>query len=248
MRKAGGQVLERVDNDRNVCCRELVRDHPSLIGADNDQIEVWVFRFKIHDQAQVAGAAGSDYHQLLSADSAAKGLSVGAGQRVAFIMRHEPRRITARISESAAQGRPGGGPRAASQSGAANLASPLPHLDRVSGYGMRIHPVHGDQRMHHGIDLDAPAGTPVAAISDGIVTFAGERGGYGNLVVIDHGGGFETRYAHQEHLSVTEGDLVRAGDVLGAVGSTGVSTGPHLHFEVRRDGESVDPEPWLRAL
>lgn len=141
-----------------------------------------------------------------------------------------------------------GGLHSASQSGAANLSSPLPHLDRVSGYGMRLHPVHGDHRMHHGVDLDAPAGTPVAAISDGIVSFAGERGGYGNLVVIDHGGGFETRYAHQEHLSVTEGDLVRAGDVLGAVGSTGVSTGPHLHFEVRRDGESVDPEPWLRAL
>ncbi|MDG2111540.1 MAG: M23 family metallopeptidase, partial [Actinomycetota bacterium] len=73
-----------------------------------------------------------------------------------------------------------------------------------------------------------------------------ERGGYGNLVIIDHGGGYESRYAHQEHLTVTAGDLVRAGDLIGSVGSTGNSTGPHLHFEVRRDGVSVDPQPWLR--
>jgi murein DD-endopeptidase MepM/ murein hydrolase activator NlpD len=77
------------------------------------------------------------------------------------------------------------------------------------------------------------------------VSFAGERGGYGNLVIIDHGGGYETRYAHQAQLAVTAGDLVRSGDLIGYVGSTGASTGPHLHFEVRRDGESVDPEPWL---
>ena len=129
----------------------------------------------------------------------------------------------------------------------ANLASPLPTIEFSSDYGMRRHPVHGDVRMHHGIDLDADSGTPISSISDGIVTFAGERGGYGNLVVVDHGGGFETRYAHQANLTVTEGDLVHAGDVIGYVGSTGVSTGPHLHFEVRRDGESVDPEPWLRV-
>ncbi len=128
-----------------------------------------------------------------------------------------------------------------------NLASPLPGTDRiaVSGFGMRTHPVHGDVRMHQGVDLDAPEGSPIAAISDGIVTFAGERGSYGNLVIVDHGGGFETRYAHQQFLSVQTGDLVTAGDILGAVGSTGTSTGPHLHLEVRKDGIAVDPEPWL---
>lgn len=127
-----------------------------------------------------------------------------------------------------------------------NLSPPLPAMDIASEYGMRLHPIHGDHRMHHGIDLDADAGTPVSTISDGIVTFAGERGGYGNLVIVDHGGGYETRYGHQEQLTVMEGDLLRSGDVIGYVGSTGASTGPHLHFEVRRDGVSVDPEPWLR--
>jgi murein DD-endopeptidase MepM/ murein hydrolase activator NlpD len=126
-----------------------------------------------------------------------------------------------------------------------NLSPPLPIVDPGSGYGMRTHPIHGDQRMHHGVDLGAETGTPISAISDGIVSFAGERGGYGNLVIIDHGGGYETRYAHQAQLAVTAGDLVRSGDLIGYVGSTGASTGPHLHFEVRRDGESVDPEPWL---
>ncbi len=133
-----------------------------------------------------------------------------------------------------------------SGSDVANLHPPLPGLDIVSDYGMRLHPIHGDNRMHHGIDLDADAGTPISTISDGIVTFAGERGGYGNLVIVDHGGGFETRYAHQEQLTVMEGDLLRAGDTIGFVGSTGNSTGPHLHFEVRKDGVSIDPEPWLR--
>lgn len=135
---------------------------------------------------------------------------------------------------------------AAGNSEVINLTNPLPGVDIVSDYGERLHPIHGDVRMHHGVDLDADSGTPIAAISDGIVAFAGERGGYGNLVIIDHGGGYETRYAHQEHLTVTAGDLVNAGDLIGSVGSTGNSTGPHLHFEVRRDGVSVDPEPWLR--
>jgi murein DD-endopeptidase MepM/ murein hydrolase activator NlpD len=126
-----------------------------------------------------------------------------------------------------------------------NLASPLAEIEVTSGWGDRVHPIHGDVRMHDGADLTADLGDPVHSVADGLVSFAGERGGYGNLVIVDHGGGFETRYAHQQELYVSTGDLVRSGELVGSVGSTGASTGPHLHFEVRRDGQSVDPSPWL---
>jgi murein DD-endopeptidase MepM/ murein hydrolase activator NlpD len=112
-----------------------------------------------------------------------------------------------------------------------------------SGFGMRVHPVTGKQKLHAGIDLAAPTGTPIGAAAAGTVTFAGVRGGYGNLVIVDHGDGTETRYAHQHTISVTAGQKVAAGDLLGTVGSTGQSTGPHLHLEFRRDGQPVDPAP-----
>lgn len=115
------------------------------------------------------------------------------------------------------------------------------HARTTSGFGLRVHPVTGEERLHSGIDLAAPTGTPIAAAAAGTVTFAGPRGGYGNLVIVDHGDGTETRYAHQDSLAVVVGQVVAAGEVVGTVGSTGRSTGPHLHFEVRRHGEPVDP-------
>ncbi|MBW3621330.1 MAG: peptidoglycan DD-metalloendopeptidase family protein [Actinobacteria bacterium] len=114
-----------------------------------------------------------------------------------------------------------------------------------SGFGPRVHPVTGQYRLHAGIDLAAPAGTPIGAAAAGTVTFAGVRGGYGNLVIVDHGDGTETRYAHQDTIAVTAGQRVGVGDLLGTVGSTGQSTGPHLHLELRRDGQPVDPAPLL---
>ena len=88
----------------------------------------------------------------------------------------------------------------------------------------------------------APQGTPIHATQGGTVTFAGDRGGYGNVVMIDHGNGVETRYAHCHELFVKEGDKIPAGSLVGSVGSTGRSTGPHLHFEVRKDGVALDPQ------
>lgn len=115
----------------------------------------------------------------------------------------------------------------------------------TSRFGPRIHPVTGEHRDHHGVDLAASSGAPVRAAAGGTVVFAGSRGGYGNLVIVDHGDGLQTRYAHQRALDVREGQRIEAGQRLGTVGSTGLSTGPHLHFEVRREGQPVDPEPWL---
>jgi murein DD-endopeptidase MepM/ murein hydrolase activator NlpD len=115
----------------------------------------------------------------------------------------------------------------------------------TSEFGPRAHPVTGAHRDHHGLDIAAATGTPIGAAADGKVTFAGSQGGYGNVVIVDHGNGTETRYAHQDTLAVTAGQIVKAGQRLGTVGSTGMSTGPHLHFEVRRQGEPVDPRPFL---
>jgi murein DD-endopeptidase MepM/ murein hydrolase activator NlpD len=100
-------------------------------------------------------------------------------------------------------------------------------------------------RMHEGIDLGAADGTPIAAAASGIVIYAGWLGGYGNLTVIDHGGGLSTAYGHQSHIGVSVGQQVAQGEIIGNVGSTGHSTGPHLHFEVRVNGQAVDPLGYL---
>ncbi len=111
----------------------------------------------------------------------------------------------------------------------------------VSGFGMRFHPILKVNRMHTGVDIAAPHGTPIKAAADGEVVFAGYRRGYGNTIIIDHGGGVATLYAHCSALAVGEGTTVRQGQVIGYVGATGLATGPHLHFEVRRNGEPVNP-------
>jgi murein DD-endopeptidase MepM/ murein hydrolase activator NlpD len=98
---------------------------------------------------------------------------------------------------------------------------------------------------HQGIDLAAPAGTPVTATADGVVSFAGRSGDFGRLVVVDHGGGWQTRYAHLKRIKVKEGKKVDRGDVIGTVGKSGNATGNHLHYEVRRHGHPVNPRPYL---
>jgi murein DD-endopeptidase MepM/ murein hydrolase activator NlpD len=128
------------------------------------------------------------------------------------------------------------------------IASPVAGAPVTSEFGWRIHPIYGDERFHAGIDLGVPTGTPVQAADGGTVTFAGVSGsmtsGYGQLVIVDHGNGRETWYAHLDNMNVKEGQQLAQGDVLGQVGSTGGSTGPHLHFEVRENGEPVDPRQY----
>jgi murein DD-endopeptidase MepM/ murein hydrolase activator NlpD len=122
----------------------------------------------------------------------------------------------------------------------------VPTVGRVSStFGPRVHPVTGRQGMHSGLDIAAPTGTPIAAAAGGTVTFAGVRGGYGNIVIIDHGDGRETRYAHADRMLVQAGQRVAAGEQVATVGATGTATGPHLHLEVRVDGNPVDPRPLL---
>jgi murein DD-endopeptidase MepM/ murein hydrolase activator NlpD len=115
----------------------------------------------------------------------------------------------------------------------------------TSGFGPRVHPIFGDVRMHTGIDFGAGFGTPIHAAGPGVVVIGGPYGGYGNAVVIDHGNGLATLYAHQSALSVRPGQSVKVGQVVGFVGATGFATGPHLHFEVRVKGTPVDPLLYL---
>jgi len=111
----------------------------------------------------------------------------------------------------------------------------------TSPFGMRFHPILGYTRMHSGVDIAAPWGTPVRATSDGVVSFAGRHGGHGNYVRLEMGGGIGTGYGHLSRIAVAYGQRVRAGEIIGYVGSTGLSTGPHLHYEMYRGGRTVNP-------
>lgn len=125
--------------------------------------------------------------------------------------------------------------------GSGALGYPLANAVVTSHFGFRTHPIFGTRRLHAGTDFRGATGTPILAADGGTVVFAGPRGGYGNTVIIDHGGSLATLYAHQSRLAVTSGEPVQRGQTIGAVGSTGFSTGPHLHFEVRVGGTPVNP-------
>ncbi len=116
-----------------------------------------------------------------------------------------------------------------------------------SYYGPRTDPFTGGHEFHTGLDIDASAGTPITSVARGIISFAGVRNGYGNVVEVDHGNGYLTRYAHAEKLLVHVGEAVRTGQVLALVGSTGRSTGPHVHFEVWYRGKVINPLAFVQA-
>ena len=123
---------------------------------------------------------------------------------------------------------------------------PLPGYSPGSAYGPRIHPIWGDLRFHSGEDIGAPSGTPILAADSGIATVIPDNGnGYGNYVIINHGGGRTTLYAHMSGFTVSNGASVTQGQTIGYVGSTGNSTGPHLHFEVRVNGATTDPKSYF---
>lgn len=117
-----------------------------------------------------------------------------------------------------------------------------------SYYGKRTDPFTGRRAWHHGIDFAGKSGSPVVAVASGLVTWVGDRDGYGNLIEIDHGNGFVTRYGHNADILVNRGDLVQPEQVIAKMGSTGRSTGPHVHFEVLRDGKTVDPISYIRQV
>jgi len=116
------------------------------------------------------------------------------------------------------------------------------NIRSMSGFGWRIHPIFKRRKMHTGIDFTCPSGTPIIATGDGkVLKIEKRKSGYGNSIVIDHGFGYKTRYAHMSTMDVKRGELVKRGQVIGAVGSTGTSTAPHLHYEVIHKGKKVNP-------
>lgn len=148
-------------------------------------------------------------------------------------------------------------PRVAAGSPITEMAASPARIDAGSGYmypvagrmssdfGNRVHPIDRSVKFHSGLDIAVPKGTPVDASASGTVKFAGWSGGYGNLLVLEHADGRETRYAHLDKILVAEGDSVNAGQQVALSGSTGKSTGPHLHFEIREKGRALDPESLL---
>ncbi|WP_341504021.1 M23/M56 family metallopeptidase [Gallaecimonas sp. GXIMD4217] len=140
----------------------------------------------------------------------------------------------------------------AGKAGVEAFVSPLPDARVTSSFGMRPWPFkdgqHKKQRLHKGIDLGAPRGTKVQVPAAGVVTFSGSKGASGEVVVIDHGNGMETLYAHLDKRLVDKGEQVGQGQILGLVGSTGKATGPHLHWELRQDGQVVDPASQVPVL
>jgi murein DD-endopeptidase MepM/ murein hydrolase activator NlpD len=128
------------------------------------------------------------------------------------------------------------------------IRKPLPgEVDLTSGFGVRLDPFLHSPAMHTGVDFRGEGGEPIHATAAGVITHAGWSGGYGKMVEIDHGNGLSTRYGHLSSIEVQVGETSRIGQVVGRLGSTGRSTGPHLHYETRVDGEAVDPQKFLRA-
>jgi len=124
----------------------------------------------------------------------------------------------------------------------AYLAAPVAYSRKTSGMGMRLHPIFQTMHVHRGVDYAAPSGTPAYTVGDGVVEFAGAQGGYGNVVIVRHANQHSTVYAHLSRIQVRKGQSVTQGQVIGNVGSTGWSTGPHLHFEFRVNGVHTDPQ------
>lgn len=170
-------------------------------------------------------------------------LEADINELTAFIKAEEAKAAAAAAAAAASSG---GGSTAAQPGTTSTSGYQWPISGSVtSGFGYRIHPIYGTRRLHTGLDISGGSGTPIAAAKGGTVIDARYRNGYGNTVVISHGGGITTLYAHQSRINVSAGQEVGKGDIVGWVGSTGASTGPHLHFEVRVSGSPVDPRPYL---
>lgn len=152
-----------------------------------------------------------------------------------------------RQAEAAASG--GGYSNGSTVVGTGQFSWPVPSCTYLtSRFGMRVHPITGVTKSHTGIDIGAESGATIVAADGGTVVLAGVNSGYGNCVMIDHGNGYKTLYAHMSSIAVTNGQAVTKGDTVGYVGSTGLSTGPHCHYEVWKDGSRIDPEQFYSGL
>jgi len=206
------------------------------------QMMVKEMRKTLPDNGLFGSEAVSMYEDLFDqviADQIAEGRGLGLAEQLGLSSQGE---LTGSVEAPTRSARIPGSPRVSLPLVDSYRRAPMPVLGRItSSFGSRDDPINGQQRNHNGIDIAARQGTPIQSVKPGVVTFSGEMGSYGNVVVVQHGEGLETRYAHCSELLVEEGARVRPGEVIARVGSTGRSTGPHLHFEARMTGTPVDP-------
>lgn len=162
-----------------------------------------------------------------------------AYQRALAELEASSRQLEAMIQQMQSSGEP-------DKAGTGTFSWPVPGYNTItSDYGMRYHPILKVNKLHTGIDIGVPSGVNILAADSGTVIYSGWMGGYGQVVVIDHGSGLSTLYAHQSTILISNGKAVNKGQVIGKVGSTGWSTGPHLHFEVRKNGTPVNPHSYI---
>lgn len=218
--------------------------------------EAWFVKSMLSEMRKAGGESGGlfasqdmrTFQEMFDqaiADQVAEGRGLGLAPQIARAMQRYGSAVEPKIGAENSHG-----PAAAPITTRAGFSWPLPATEPgsiTSAFGGRRDPIHGQHRQHDGLDVAAPGGTPVLSMADGVVRSAGSSGGYGQLVEVDHGGGVVARYAHQSRVDVRPGDVVRRGQVIGAVGSTGRATGDHLHVEVRVDGRAVDPHAFLRG-
>ena len=204
--------------------------------------------------AQLAADIEGNAEELAALQAAQDATQKEIDEMVAELERQR-REEEERRKQEAAANNPGGGGNSSgggggSVSGTGSFGWPCPSCTYItSKFGPRYHPVTGAyQSTHTGLDIGAASGATIVASDSGTVTTAGVKGGYGKCVMIDHGNGYYTLYGHMSSIAVSVGQSVSKGDTVGYVGSTGVSTGPHLHFEIRVNGVCTDPAPWFSGL
>jgi murein DD-endopeptidase MepM/ murein hydrolase activator NlpD len=220
-----GSLKDQLDDAQNDLRKEQAKAQEEEQVAAQERERVGQLRAQADDQRQQVAAAEQQEQQVIDGLQARK---------AEFQAQYDA--VQAQITASVSHGNPTPGNHRFIWPVNGPIASP---------FGYRQDPVLGGYRLHAGVDIAASQGTPIKAAGDGVVKMAGPNGGYGNFTLIDHGGGLATGYGHQSRIAVSVGQHVSTGQVIGYVGSTGASTGPHLHWEVRVNGTPVDPMGWV---
>lgn len=219
------QLLAELQAERET----LEKKKQELLVAQQNAINTKVQQQQKKEQLQIASTRSQELVRQLERDKASYQKALDDLERESKLIEQEIRRLQSKGGQKPSK-----------------LSWPTPGYNRVtSNYGSRIHPITRVKSFHTGIDIGAPQGHNLLATASGTVLFAGWRGAYGNAIIIDHGGSMSTFYGHLSVISVKAGQTVKMNEVIGKVGSTGWSTGPHVHFEVRLDGEHTNPKPYL---